>query len=150
MDMQHGYGHATWTWISTMDMDMQHGHGHATCHATWTWTCTMDINMQHGHGQATWTCTFSMDMDIHYGHVCTPGVKKREPSEKKWSIKKHLTEQNHFFATNNNSHTCDEWSTLFLADLSQPLDMEAPPVPALCTYALPVCGKIHSLNLSLS
>jgi hypothetical protein len=26
------------------------------------------------------------------------------------------------------------------------LDMEAPPVPALCTYALPVCGKTHSFK----
>jgi hypothetical protein len=37
MDMQHGHGHAVWTWTCSMDMDMEHIFGHAA----WIWTMDM-------------------------------------------------------------------------------------------------------------
>jgi hypothetical protein len=49
-----------------------------------------------------------IDMDMHH----TPGDKKREPSETKLSIKKTFKGTKPFCATDNNSYTCNEWSTL--------------------------------------
>jgi hypothetical protein len=67
--MQHGLGHAAWTWTCSidtersMDLNMQLWHGKAA----WTWTCSIDMDMQHGHEQAAWTWTGSMDMDRQHG-----------------------------------------------------------------------------------
>ncbi len=68
MNMQHGQGHAAWTWICRMDMGMKHGH----VHAAKTWACSMDTGMQHGYGMqpgyghAAWTGACSMDMGMQY------------------------------------------------------------------------------------
>ncbi len=67
IDMQHGYGNATWTWKCRMDMDMDMQRGYR--HAAWTMdlhhrhvhTC-MDVDMQHG----AWKCSMDVDMDILY------------------------------------------------------------------------------------
>jgi hypothetical protein len=62
MDMQHGHGHAPWTWSRTMDMGMQgRGMQHGQGTAAWTLTCSRDMGLQHGHGHA-------MDRGMQYGH----------------------------------------------------------------------------------
>jgi hypothetical protein len=59
-----------------MDMGMQHGHGHAA----WTWACSMDMGMQHGHGHAAWTgacswkCSMNMDMDMYLDYWTGPAA----------------------------------------------------------------------------
>ncbi len=51
MGMQHGHGHAAWTWPCSMDMDLQHGYGNSM---------DLDMDMQLGHGNAAWTSTCCM------------------------------------------------------------------------------------------
>jgi hypothetical protein len=51
MGMQHGYGHASCTWICGMGMDM---HDHASMliqiGAAKTRTCSVDMDVQHPYG----------------------------------------------------------------------------------------------------
>jgi hypothetical protein len=49
MDIQHGPGHAEWTWTCTMDMNVHHGHRHLswTWNAAWKWTSIRDMEMHH-------------------------------------------------------------------------------------------------------
>jgi hypothetical protein len=45
-----------------------------------------------------------------------------------------------------NKKTSNELSTFLLADLSQPLGYGGQQLLHFCMYALPVCGKTHSLK----
>ncbi len=68
MDIQHGPGHAEWTWTCTMDMNVHHGHRHLswTWNAAWKWTSIRDMDIHQGHGHAPWVQICSMKYRKNY------------------------------------------------------------------------------------
>ncbi len=85
--MQHGDGHAAWTWTCRIEMNTQNWHEHAA----WTWTHSTDLDLQLGHGHVehrhetqhrlglaacheheAWTWTCSMDSELVHAECTCP------------------------------------------------------------------------------